>query len=589
MTAQLVRGDDGAAVKRFASAQRLMLHAPDYSSAVHISVGGCSVGHVAYPEYPVQVFRGEWYTACVEGRVVSDSSIHLAEDVALLAQAVLGERPVVEPDVQDWILAHDGDYLIVLATNDGKRLCAVTDPLGRLPMYFAASDHGLWLARECKFVLAAKGGVAFDRIGWAEHLWLGYPLAERTLFEGVKRACGGILLESRMEPDRVKTAWRALWTWNCEVRDESRKPLREHAAELVETFVRSVHRGSASAGSQVALSLSGGRDSRAVAAAMARSSRSWIATTRLNADGRNRADVEVARRIAATLGIPWHLIELGASGAEDAKRLVWLKDGLNYVGVAFMLAYLERVSGRWGRATTYVTGDGGDKVFPDLRPREAIRGSKGLLTAIVRDHALLPASTAERIMGLEGGTLEGQLGEVLHTYPEDDPVRKAIHFKIYERCRKWLFEGEDRNRFFMSQFSPFYSMPVFRLAMQVPDAVKKHEALYVEFQKQLNPALAHLPDANFGLPIDSAWLPAMLAGQRIGRSLPVGLKAGIRRLLGVRSKRAGNGRQRSEGGRSGKLKPGSVMSALETDKMLVSANHRQRQNWETLALLEQLW
>jgi asparagine synthase (glutamine-hydrolysing) len=593
ITVQLVPGADEAAVKRFAAAQQLMRHAPDYECVVHLTAEGCSVGHVAYPEYPVEVIRTAKYTVCVEGKILPISDAPLNDDLARLAQAVLGEEQVVDRIVRDWILAHEGDYFIVLVANDGKRLCAITDPLGRLPVYFAASEAGLWLGRECKFLLAAKGDVAFDRMGWAEQLWLGYPLGERTLFEGVKRACGGLLLLSRIESGRVKSAWRSLWTLNCEEKGMPHRPLREYAAELVESFVGSVRRGGETARGPIVLSLSGGRDSRAVAAALDRTGRQWIATTRMNADGRNRADVEIARRIAETLGVPWHLIELGPTAADDARRLVCLKDGLNYSGMSFILAYLERVSGQWGRATTYVTGDGGDKVMPDLRPTPAIRGSKGLLKAICREHALLAANTAERIMSLGAGVLEGELGEVLRRYPETDPKQKAVHFKLYERCRKWLFEGEDRNRFFMWQFSPFYSLSTLRLAMQIPDSVKEYGALYLEFQKQLNSTLTHLPDANNGLALDSAWLPVVLRVQRIGRRLPMSLKSGIRRLSRLRSiavgRRSDGGKREGDGGRSVALRADSVMSAEETSRMLMSANDRQFQNWQTLALLEQLW
>lgn len=591
ITVQLVPGADEAAVRRFASAQQLMLHAPDYQCVVHVTAEGCSVGHVAYPDYPIMVVSTATYTVCVEGRILSNSDASLTDALSTLAQAVLGEEPVADRVVQDWILAHEGDYFIVLVTNNGKRLCAVTDPLGRLPVYFAASDAGLWLGRECKFVLAAKGSVAFDRMGWAEQLWLGYPLAERTLFEGVKRACGGLLLMSRVESGRVLSAWRSLWTLNCEDKSTSPKPLREHAAELVETFVRSIDRGQAVAGGKVALSLSGGKDSRAIAAVLAKGGEKWIATTRLNADGGNRGDVEIAHGIAEALGVPWYLIKLGPTPSDDARRLVWLKDGLNYAGMSFILAYLERVSRQWGRMTTYVTGDGG-AALSDLRLPHAIRGSKGLLKAIHRAHALIPASTAERIMGLDAGALDNELGDLVRGYPENDPVQKAVHFRIYERGRKLVFEGEDRNRYFLWQFSPFFSLSMYRLAMQIPDTVKEYAALYVEFEKQLNPTLAHLPDANYGLAIDSAWLPVLLRIRRIGRRLPVGLKSGIRRLAGLSSiwtGRQADGSRRRGSGRSVTIGTDSLMEAEETKRMLASVNERQRQNWQTLALLEELW
>src|SRR5262249_15899979 len=147
------------------------------------------------------------------------------------------------------------------------------------------------------------------------------------------------------------------------------------------------------------------------------------------------------------LSVPWYLIELGAANEKDPERLVRMKDGLNYVGLAHMLPFLAHVTGQWGRSATFVTGDGGDKIFPDLRPKYWVRGADSLVRAIQHDHACLPASTAERIMRLEAGALEGELAELLRGYPEEDPVQKAVHFTIYERGRKWLFEGEDKNRF----------------------------------------------------------------------------------------------------------------------------------------------
>ena len=202
--------------------------------------------------------------------------------------------------------------------------------------------------------------------------------------------------------------------------------------------------------------------------------------------------------------------------------------------MAFIIPFLERLAGEWGRATDYVTGDGGEQFIADLRPERLGRDAKGLTKAIVRDHGLLPSSTAERIMGLEEGALQHELEECVRGYPEEDPVQKAVHFKLYERGRKWLFEGEDRNRCFMWQFSPFYSLPMVRLAMEIPDHTKRDAALYIEFHKQLNPTLAHIPNANFGLAIDSVWLPAVLRARRTWRRLPTGFRAIIRTVMKMR-------------------------------------------------------
>ncbi|HXG24691.1 MAG TPA: asparagine synthase-related protein [Chthonomonadales bacterium] len=571
-----------------------MHHAPDYTSWVHMVEGGSFIGHVGYPVYPVRFFRTKTHLLGLEGCIYDRNIATLESDLAALAERIFRPDADVACVVRNWILGRDGEYLVVMSTLDGKQFIAFTDPLGRLPVYYQVGEKDLLFARECKFIVALRDKPAFDKIGWAEYLWLGYPLSRRTLFEGVERAHGGMLLQVSVEGNKLRTSVTDLYVCNFEDKDNSGRSIDDNAADLVEEFLAAVRRrGVPEKASRNVVSLSGGQDSRAVAAAMKRCGHSCVAETLLFADRSNQRDTDMAACIAESLGIPWHLIHLRDVGHTEEEQLVWIKDGLNPASMAFILEFLQRITDRWGRSAVYMTGDGGDKVFPDLRPVRLPNSLDELTQEVSFHHALLPSDCAEAIMGLKPGTLFGELKALLTTYPEEDLAQKAVHFVIYERGRKWLFEGEDRNRFFLWHTSPFYSLPFFLKAMRVPDEQKPYNTLYSAFQRQLDASVARIPDASIGYAVSSPWFSRKLKGRRLVQGLPKSFRELLRAMLRKKANRCfelpDRARLYLEKAMEGKLERDPTMNPRLAQTLLQTATERQFYNWWTLVLLEERW
>jgi asparagine synthase (glutamine-hydrolysing) len=578
--------------RRFRSAQATMRHAPDYRETVELEVAGCRIGHVAYMEYPVRFFRCGSFLIGVEGRVFGRTRSRLESELTDLADRVMGDREKGPAAARRWILANDGDYVVSIVRRDGGSLVVLNDPLGRLPLYFHVGPIGAALARECKFIAALRGAAGLDRLAWAQHLWMGYPLGRRTLFDGISRAPGGFLFRAESFNGRIECRVEELFTFNFDEKDEG-PSLSRRASELADAFSGAAANAVATDGpTSVVLSLSGGNDSRSVAAALKRSGVPFSAATYRTAESAQDAsgeDSRIAARIAQTLEIPWELIPLRAPDEQDEGRLVWMKDGLNFVGMAFLLNFLEQLAGRRGRGAICVTGDGGDKALPDIRSRRA-QSVKELMDVVITEHALLSADVAEEILGLGPGTLRADLEGHLALYPERGFAQKAVHFKVYERGRKWLFEGEDRNRFFLWQASPFYTFSFFRMAMRVPDRLKKGDALYREFQNRLNPALTRIEHAGTGRPIGvppPGWNARLRAA---GRYLPKPLKASARRLIRLAHRGSSDATPGRYAFRAGEVERyrHSVMAFEPVRRMLESASARQYFNWRTLAILEEI-
>jgi len=120
--------------------------------------------------------------------------------------------------------------------------------------------------------------------------------------------------------------------------------------------------------------------------------------------------------------------------------------------------------------------------------------------------------------------------------------QKYVHFLISERTMKWLFEGEDRNRYFFWSVSPFYSNKFFDYAMNCSDEIKKDYKLFSVFLNKLSPEMASVKNANWDLPITSAKLKSFFLKNKIRSYIPQNfkqnLKSGFKKnsfLLGSKS------------------------------------------------------
>ncbi len=491
------------APSRFRRALGLEVRPPSGESVVNLDVGGCLAGHVGYPSYPVQTWRSPGMLILLEGRTYGRSDDELGRELGeVFAEALAGGSDF--ENIARFVRSTDGDFLAVGISASGDRMVAFTDALGRLPVYVHVGAAGVILSRECKVIGSINATWQFDRLGLAEHFWVGYPLGDRTQFEGIRRAGEGFCLEADRTPISIATRQASTYSYRCDLKLD-RRDIGASAADLADRLAAAaVARSAGPEGTTTVVSLSGGSDSRTLLAGLRGSRSNVVAATFQRNDGGQAEDVRVAELVAQSLGVPWHLLKLPPVEPEAEQDLAWLRDGLNSVEMAFLLPFFEETVRRWGDSAILLTGDGGDKVFPDLRPVRRPRNIDDLIDTILADAMLMSTRSVEVLLGLEAGRLRDELSGLLNSYPEEALEYNAVRFLIAERGRKALFEGEDRGRSFLWQATPFYALPVFEAGLAVPDEKKADDRFYLEVQRHLDPTLLTLPHADFGIPIDSA-------------------------------------------------------------------------------------
>lgn len=508
---------------RFQRAQALVARGPTDRTTISVESPAIMVGHAGHAGYPVLGVGVERGAILLEGRVYDRSGTDLARQLTtVFRSAFAADDPTGV--VAEFVTAADGDFLAVGVSPDGDRVIAFSDALGRLPVYVHDGPAGFVLSRECKVIASIVGAWAFDRVGLAQTFWIGYALGERTHFEGIERLPEAFVLDVRRTPRSIDARRSVSWTYRCD-RTDPDVDLERAAAEVAERFaIATAGRARAAEGDAgLVISASGGNDSRAVMAGVVRAALparagpapSPIALTFRRADGGQAGDVRVAERVARTLGLPWEVYDLPSIDRSDQLALAWQKDGLNGVGIAYLMPFLREIVRRWTDRAVILTGDGGDKVFPDLRPLGRSRSLDEVAEAIVADASRLDAGLVERLFDLPSGTLLGDLRHRLDAYPEDDLAAKGIRFQLTERGRKYLFEGEDRTRGLAWAATPFYALSVFEASMAIPPAAKRDYRFYARVQRRLAPVLVELPHADFGLAIVSRRFYVRQAARRL--------------------------------------------------------------------------
>ena len=572
---------------RFDAAQAAMVHAPDYAATVCVSQPGLLVGHVNYAEYPIQFLNAEGCVIGFEGCVYNKDAAQLDSDLREIAALADQDSAELAARIGRWTQEAQGEYVVVMLWPEKKRLMAFTDPFGRLPLYFYADDACLLLAREAKVVQRLKPSPRFDRIGWAQTIWVGFPLAQRTLFEDVSRCPAAMLLSASAEGGRIRTQVRSLFTFRFDETDEPGRDIEDYAREVVASFTNVCRTWGRHPGfTRNVLSLSGGHDSRAIAGALTRAGIEYDTATLQDASGDNIANVPLAQEVARLLGVHWSLSKLKEPDQALMDRLVEMKDGLNYVGIADMVEYTEGMAATWGRKALCLTGDGGDRVLPSLQPPRGITSLDALAGTVARRFTRTSMDLAERLTRLQPGTLAGELRQTLQACPEEDLAQRLTHFALYEHSRKWLYEGEDRYRFFLWQTSPFFSFPFFRDCMRIPNRLKVGNRLYRKVLAGLCPECDGVAFSVDGVHTSAAWMACRRMAADV---LPESIKAVLRQSL--RRRRYATPKNAVEYLRA-QFASGTPLSALLSEEALAEFLGNTTQNsfqflW-TLVTLERL-
>lgn len=480
---------DGGSTTDFEAALDTVCFFDDYEPTVHYDGDELTVASTGYDGYPVRTVDTD------EGIVVFEGFLYDADDPDDHLRRVAswvdeGDRDALE----SWVRERDGDFLAVVVDAETETPTLLSDGLGRLPVYHAETDSGAVVSRELKLVRELTEPVGVDPLAVAQSLLLGYRLGTRTLFEVINR----LPPAATLAVDGERTVER-LFRHDFGRRVHEDWSRDEHAEALADRF-ETACRNRGDLPGETVLALSGGLDSRAVAGGFDAAGVEFSAATFDRPDGSASDEVRAAGAVAEALDLDWeHYVARDTD--ENRETLLELKQGMNYLRLSFLVDFLEQLDPPRGGAT-YVTGDGGDKAFPDMRPPGSYDSLEEVAEYTISANSIFDPAEAAAIAGVSEERLRESVRERFEAYPETDPKNAYIHFMVRERGMNWLYQGEDRNRYYYWSVSPFYAQPFFKRAMRVPQDSKGGQ-FYRRFIDEFATELVDIEYVNFGAPINS--------------------------------------------------------------------------------------
>jgi asparagine synthase (glutamine-hydrolysing) len=468
-----------------------------------------------YADYPVTSYETKDFFLYLEGRLYGRSDSRVRAELLHLAK--LAASPDGPPDsLVNWVRDTDGDFLIFILQKQTETIFVINDFLARLPAYYYRDGQNLIISRDMDYVRENAAKIRLDPMALTQYLVFGFHLGARTLFADIYVLPPASLIT--IDTPRARATMSTLAQHNLEDKPAARHSVAGNAGHLVDIF-RDACAHRTGSGANV-VSLSGGLDSRAVAACLRQGTAPAVAATFLDHRGDNQADFQVARQLASHLHLPWHSFQLGPPRDQEVQTLLHLKQGANNLEMSFILVFLANLRRTFGPDLTYFTGDGGGDTLGESRPYRQLRSSADLIDYLLERYQIFPPAVAASLTGVPVQDLATSLGDLVASYPETAPARKYQHFFCLEVALKQYYEGEDRNRQYFWSVTPFYAPAFFTYAMGCPDHQKLGLRLYRKFLKILSPGLDQIPYADWGAPLGSWKFALLYAAKNISRMRP---------------------------------------------------------------------
>jgi asparagine synthase (glutamine-hydrolysing) len=493
----------------FLEASKSLIHS-DYYKRELLLEEPCLVICTRYPEYPIRIFDNEKFWACIEGKIYGKTDSELEIEISDMIDLIFSSDLSVDKykkKVTDWLLDTDGDFVLYALNKSTNDFFLMNDLLGRLPLYYHFKNNSeLIVSREIQLISDLNHtindvGNKFDMMGIAQFLLFSHTLGRRTLLNNVFRLEPASLL--RVYNNNSKIEIHNIHVFNFETKRNANDSIKKNVQDLVPLFLEAC-RSRADRNAKNIISLSGGFDSRVIAAGLYENKIPCYAVTSPEPNWKpvigNSSETEVAQKIASTLNMKCKNFNIMIPKAENLLTLLRIKYGLIYLAHAFLPRFLQELKDSHGLSPiNFFTGHGGDVSFTNLA--FAIEDIDRCVSGILRVKGRFPLQIVSDLTKITPTEMKNEIRNILSSYPEKDPGLKLEHFLFFENNAKFSFEIEDVNRYYFWSVAPFYSVPFFKYIFNCSDKNKEKLALYREFLFAISPATAAINNSNWGCSI----------------------------------------------------------------------------------------
>jgi asparagine synthase (glutamine-hydrolysing) len=390
-------------------------------------------------------------------------------------------------DCMSFRIPWDGRTAILKIEKSGASWTVWSDWCGSLPVFYAHAAGGA-IAATLEPVIVAAGGYTsadFSPTGMMSLLVHGHYVADGTLFRDV-----------HVVPPDCRAEWRGgrvttTRLWTVAPSDARWQTGWDQLTEEMHDLFSGAVRSAVSGRGEWTLPLSGGLDSRLIAAVCADQGVDVQAVTY---GERNWDDAVFARAVAGKLGIPWRHVELGPHYLKDHTPLWadWFGSALHFHGM-YQIPFLQSV---FSMKRPIVTGFIGD---PLAGAQTAVMMEPANATAMQRmlrkSHMWTP-DEALRLMRHDGAAALDEVSSGLQRQYDEvpgEPYQKTWFVFWWNHVFGFSYYQPMMYDYWCGVATPFLNRACGRFALSLPRAALDGRRLQADMLRRFYPDMARIP------------------------------------------------------------------------------------------------
>jgi asparagine synthase (glutamine-hydrolysing) len=252
-----------------------------------------------------------------------------------------------------------GMFAIALWDSRDHKLLLARDRVGKKPLYYASDAKRILFGSELKCLLAADSLPRdIDTQALSDYFSLGYVPAPKTIYRAAKKLLPGHYLVASAKGVRIERYWDISFN-HVENRSE------EEWCEILRHQLCEVTRMRLMSEVPLGAFLSGGVDSSAVVAMMAKIMRRPVTTCSIGFEEQEYDESAFARKVSEQFNTDHHEQIVRPNALDVLNKLVWHYDEPFADSSAIPTYYVSQVARRY--VTVALGGDGGDENFAGYR------------------------------------------------------------------------------------------------------------------------------------------------------------------------------------------------------------------------------
>jgi asparagine synthetase B (glutamine-hydrolysing) len=410
----------------------------------------------------------------------------LTDDCAVLLELFSAKGPGFIQDLR-------GAFSLMIFDSQTNTLTLFNDHFGGRPLYFCEEDGLLLFGSEKKYVLTLLNRAPrLDPVGMLQVFAHIHNIGARTFIENLR----SLPAYSMVTAGDGQVALRQVGYFGFP--EPTTMRFREGVEAWGNLLQRSVQR-CLTGKDRVVLQLSGGLDSRAIAAAIARERRPFPALTR-KAD--NPLEVPYARAVAERLGFAHHVSPISSPLATHIPAIVWRTEcSVSYIHCrAITFHRLVRqladyvIGGQFGDISS-----GGHVARYMLKPADPATFRKRVFNHYALGRESLRVVFTDTFLDRYLPQVEEEFLTSFDRIAEKNNVNAYQVWDQIEQQANFILRPSLGDRHIIQGIYPFLDVDYFDFVRSVPEKWRTDQVMYRSVIHRLGPEIRDIPSANDGL------------------------------------------------------------------------------------------